>query len=201
MTAQRLVPLIGILAVAAVVAAFAVGGETPDIDDPLREVVSFYKENDSDQAAAGLILGLGAVFFLCFLASLWPVLRGAEGERRGPSVLAFAGGIVFAIGLLIFAGLSFTLGDAADDLSPSGIQTLHVLSMEFFLPLAVGNLTFLLGTGISVVRTAVLPKWLGWVAIVGAVFQFTPLWFIPFLALALLIVVSSLLMSLRAKTA
>jgi hypothetical protein len=201
MTASRLAPLIGILAVAGVVAAFAVGGETPEIDDPLREVVSFYQENDSDQQAAGFILALGAFFFLCFLASLWPFLRGAEGEWRGPSVLGFAGGIVFAIGVLIFAGLAFTLGDAADDLSPVGIQTLHALSFDFFLPLAVGNLAFLLGTGISVVRTGVLPKWLGWVAIVGAVFTFTPIWFVPFLALGLFIVVAGVVMSQRAKTA
>jgi hypothetical protein len=198
MTARRLVPLTGVVAVALVVVAFVVGGETPDTDDPVEEIVSFYTENDSDQKVSGLLLGLGMFFFLCFATVLRENLRRAEAERGAASTLGFAGAIVFAIGALIFAGLGFTLGEAADDIDPTAIQTLHVLNNEMFLPLVVGILVFFLGSGIAVLKTGALPKWIGWVAIIGAILSLTPT-FLAAIVLGLFILLVSVLLSLRSE--
>jgi hypothetical protein len=40
MKATRLLPLFGILAIALVVAALAIGGETPEADDPVAELTA-----------------------------------------------------------------------------------------------------------------------------------------------------------------
>jgi hypothetical protein len=196
MTPRKLVPLTGVVAVALVVVASFFAGETPDTDDPVQEIVSFYTENDSDQKAAGLLLALGMFFFLCFAAVLRENLRRAEVERAAASTLGFAGAIVFAIGALIFAGLAFTLGEAADDIDPTAIQTLHVLNNEMFLSLVVGTLAFLLGSGITVLTTGALPKWVGWLAIIGAILSLTPT-FLPIIAMGLFILIVSVLLSLR----
>src|SRR4051812_5897014 len=148
MTAKRLVPLSGIVTVAAIFAAFAIPGETPDTDAPLAEVVSYYVKHDSDMQWAGFLLALGAVFFVFFSTNVAGLLRRAQGDAGGSSALSFAGGIMFAIGVLIFAGIGFTLGDAADDIEPASVQALHVLSNDMFFPLAAGVSIFLLGTGI-----------------------------------------------------
>jgi hypothetical protein len=190
----RLVPLTGILAVAFVVVSAVVGGETPDVDDSLEEVVSFYTENDSDQMFAGALLAYGAFFFLCFASVLRRTLRRAELEAGGTSTLSFAGAIIFAVGLLIFAGIGFTIGDTADDIDPSALQTLHVLNADLFFPVAVGALAFLVGTGIAVLRTGALPRWLGWVAIVAGPFAATPLFFVTAFVLGLWILVVSVLL-------
>jgi hypothetical protein len=189
---SRVVPLSGVLAIALIIAAVIVGGETPDTDDSLREIVSFYRDND--QAGPAALLGLGALFFLIFVTTLWNALRTAEAERRGASTLALVGGTVLVVGMTIFAGIGFTLGDTADDLTPAAIQTLNALNSDLFFPLAVGNAAFLLGAGVSAVQTAAIPQWLGWAAIVLGVFAATPLGFFAFLLMGLWSLIVSVLL-------
>jgi hypothetical protein len=191
---SRFVPLSGVLAVVVIIVAVVVGGETPGTDDSLREIVSFYLDNDSDQVWASLLLGWGSLLFLIFVTSLWTALRTAEAGRRGASTLALVGGTILVVGMTIFAGIGFTLGDAADDLTPAAIQALNALNSDLFFPLAVGNAAFLLGAGISAVRTAALPKWLGWAAIVLAVLSVTPVGFFAFLLMGLWSLIVSVLL-------
>jgi hypothetical protein len=198
MTARRLVPLSGVAAVAFLIGAFAIGGDTPDTDAPINEVVSFYTEHDSDQQWGAFLLSLGALFFVFFSTNVAGMLRRAQGETGGSSALSFAGGILFAVGVLIFAGLAFTLGDAADDIEPSAVQALHVMSNDMFFPVAVGTATFLIGTGIAVVKTGALPAWLGWVAIVLGVVAVTPAGFFAFMALGIWTLIVSVMLSMRA---
>jgi len=76
-------------------------------------------------------------------------------------------------GLALFANLSIAVADVAGAVEPSSLQALHVLSQELFFPLTVGVSVFLLGAGVAVRRTGLLPPWLGWAAIVfGAVWIF-----------------------------
>ena len=198
MTARKLVPLSGIVAVVLIVVSFIVAGETPDTDDPIEEVVSFYTENDSDQMAGGILLGYAALFFLIFASTLRNALRKGE-DGAGASTLSFGGAILFVAGATIFAGIGFTLGDAADNIDESSLHTLHVLNNDMFLTVAVGLFAFLLGTGIAVLRTGVLPAWLGWVAIVASVLGITPIFFIAFLVMGLWVLIVSVMLSLGAE--
>ena len=200
MNAARLVPLAGVAMVVLVVIAFIVGGETPDGDDPIREVVSFYLDNDTDQIVAAAFLLWGTAAFLLFASGLWRVLRNAETERRGASSLVLVGAAIFAVGTTIFAGITFTLGDFADDVGPQAIQALNALNSDLFAPLALGVFTFLIGAGASIIATAALPKWVGWVAVVLGVAAITPLGFFAFLALGLWILIVSVLIFLRGGT-
>jgi hypothetical protein len=197
MKPSRLLPLFGILAIALVVAGVAIGGETPDTDDPVAKVVAFYTENDSDVTAGALLLMAAAAAFLAWSVQLRNVLFLAEGGSGTRTALGFAGSVVFAIGVTIFAGLGFALGDASDKIEPAAVQALHVLSMDLFPPLAVGTLLTLFGNGLAIIRTRVFPAWLGWASVIGALFAFTPLWFVPFLALAVLIAVTSVMLAMR----
>jgi hypothetical protein len=201
MTLKRLAPLSGLVSVALIAVAFVLGGEPPDSDAPINEVVSFYTENDSDQLAAGIVLAYGALFFLLFATALRNALRRAEGGDAGASTLSFAGAIVFVVGLAIWASFGFVIGDVADHVEDLTLQTLHVLSFDFFMANAIGIFAFLLGSGIAVVKTDVLPKWLGWVAIVVCLLAITPLFFIAGLVMAIWTLVVSVMLSLKAGEA
>src|SRR5918995_1015280 len=182
MTASNLskfVPLTGIVAVVLIVVSFIV----------------------SDEMAAGILLGFGALFFLIFATALRNTLRRAERDGAGASTLSFAGAIVFVVGATIFAGIAFTLGDAADNVEPPSLHTLHVLNNDMFLTVAVGLFAFALGTGIAVVRTGALPAWLGWVAIVLSVLSITPIFFIAFAVMGLWVLGVSVLLTLAADRA
>jgi hypothetical protein len=200
MNAARLVPLAGVATVVLVVIAFIVGGESPAGDDPIRKVVSFYRDNDTDQIVAAAFLLWSTAAFLLFASGLWRVLRNAETERRGASSLVLVGAAVFAVGTTLFAGVSFTLGDFADDLQPQAIQALNALNQDLFPPLTLGVFTFLIGAGASMIATAALPKWVGWVGVVLGVAALTPVGFFAFIALGLWILIVSVLIFLKGGT-
>jgi len=198
---NKLVPLTGVVAVVAIIASFLIVGETPDTDAPVNEVVSYYTKHDSDAQFAGAILALGAVMFLIFSSTLAGVLRKAQGGTGGSSAIAYSGGIVFAAGIAIFAGLTFALGDVGQDIEPNAVQAIHVLNEDLFFPVAVGCEVFLIGAAAAVLKTGALPKWLGWLAIVGAVVGLTPVGFFSIAVLGIFTLVSSVMLSMRADTA
>jgi hypothetical protein len=187
-------PLLGIAFVALVVISFLVSGETPDIKDSPQKILTFYNDNDSSQQWAAALLAWGTVVFLFFLGVLRTNLADAEGGTPGLSAVAFAGGIVLSLGMLAFAGFTFTLGDAADHLTPQGAQALNALNSDFFLPLAAGLGTLMIATGISSIRSRVFPAWLGWLAILIGIVAITPAGFFGFLAFGLWTIAASIVM-------
>ncbi len=192
---QRWAPLTGVVFVVLLVLSFIVVGETPGADDSVGEVVDFYADNEGEMFLSAFLAGLAAVFFLFFVGSLTNVLQSAEGPGGWLSGVARAGGTVAAVGMLIFGGISFTLGDVADRLEPEATQTLNALNADFFFPLAGGIAAFLFATGLVAVRTRALPLWLAWAAVVIGVACFTPLGFFAFLASIAWVLAASIVLS------
>jgi hypothetical protein len=201
MNAKQLLPLSGVASVLLIIVAFIVGGESPEADEPLREVISYYSDHDSDVQIASALLGLGAFFFLLFSAFVASMLRRVQGERGVATIVSLAGGIVFAVGVTIFAGLGFAAGDVVGDVPPTVVQSLHVLGSDMFFTVAVGTAAFLLGTGVATLRTDALPAWLSWAAIVIGVVAITPIGFFGFLALGIWTLIVSVLLYMRASPA
>jgi hypothetical protein len=201
MSAKQLLPMSGVVSVLLIIGSFVVGGETPEADDSLREVISYYSDHDTDlQISAGL-LALGSFFFLLFTATIAALLRDVQGEGRPSATVSLAGGIIFTVGLTIFAGLAFTAADVVGDVAPTDIQTLNALGSDMFFPVAVGGAAFLLGTGVGLLKTNALPTWLSWAAIVIGVISITPIGFFGFLALGVWTLIASVLLSMRANAA
>jgi hypothetical protein len=201
MTSRQLLPLSGAASVVLIVASFIVVGETPDLDAPMSEVVSFYTDNDSSLQFGAALLALGAFFFLLFSTTVSTLLRRDPARGAVAANFSLAGGIVFAVGATIFAGLAFTAGNTVDDIGPATLQTLHVLEMDMFFTVAVGTAAFLLGTGVGALKTALLPRWLAWVAIVIGVIALTPAGFFGFLALGIWTLIASVMLAMQAGAA
>ena len=81
------------------------------------------------------------------------------------------------------------------------MQSLQALWDNDFVPIALGVLLFLWATGISVVRSGALPKWIGWIMLLLGVVGLTPIGFAAFIGTALLILVISILLAVRARSA
>jgi hypothetical protein len=128
-------------------------------------------------------------------------LRAAAGEEDMLSLVAFIGVVIVAVGLAIDTTILIALSEAADDINPIAVQSLQALWDNDFIPMLVGVLLFLWGTGLSVVRTGALPKWLGWVMIALGVVGVTPLGFASVIGSAILVLVLSILLSVRARSA
>lgn len=197
-----LAPLTGLAFVVLVLVGFTFSGEPPDpTDDSAQAIVDFYVENEGSQMLGAILAGIGATLFVFFGGVLRRTLRAAEGEGGVLSAVAFAGTVMFALGLALDGTITIALTETASDIDPIAVQALSALWHNDFLPFAVGLQTFLLATGISVVRHGALPKWLGWVAIVVALLAVTPLGFAAFIGSGILVAIMSVVMALRARAA
>ena len=114
-------------------------------------------------------------------------------------MVAFMGFVVVAVGVAIDGTIMFAAAEAAEDVPAASLVALQALWDNDFLPFILGVELFLWGTGLAVVRTGVLPKWLGWVMIVLAVVGFTPIGFVAAIGSALLVLILSIWLSLRAR--
>ncbi len=87
-------------------------------------------------------------------------------EGRYLANVVTAGGAVYAVGLMLMAALMVALVDAANKHLAGPAQTLNVLSNDLWVPVVVGISLLGLGTGVSALRSATLPTWLGWASVV-----------------------------------
>jgi hypothetical protein len=164
MDATRLAPLSGVAATVLVVASTIASGTTPAADAPVSEVVSFYEEHGTGQIASAVLLSGGALFLLLFAATLATAFRRSEATR-GPTILFLSGAAVLAVGLSIFASLSLALGDLQGDVDDTTLRALNVLSQTMVFPVTLGVSACMLGAGFAVLRSSVVSRWLGWVAL------------------------------------
>jgi hypothetical protein len=200
MQRKNLAPLTGALFVVLVlVAFFALGGNTPDGKDSAAKVVSFYKDNNTKEIIAAIVLALSAVPLLYFSALLRDRGRAALQGRSALPGFAFAGGVVAAGGFMTAATLHFALADYSDNIQPAAAQAINAIDSDFFLPFAIGTVTLVFGTSLMAIRTGLLPKWLGWVGVVLFVISFTPVGFLGFGLSGIWIVVVSILLYLRGQ--
>jgi hypothetical protein len=196
-----LVPLTGVGFVVVGIVSFIIGGEPKSADEPVREIVDFYVDN-KDSVEAGAFIGVAATVLLVFFgAYLRRFLRTGAGEGEMLSLVSFIGIAIVAVGFAIDTTILIALSEAADDINPIAVQSLQALWDNDFVPLALGVQLFLWGTGLSVIRSGVLPKWLGWVMVVLAVVGLTPLGFASAIGSAILVLVLSILLSTRARAA
>ena len=192
---RRLAPLTGIVFAVLLVVTFT-SPSTPDVHDTGVQVINHYNDHKSAHLVGDLAGGLGVVFFLFFISSLRSFFRDKEGAD-GLSRAAFAGGILIAVGGAIFTSLDVALIDARHDISPQAAQALNVLSNDFFFPFEIGLVVFALCTGLAIIASGALPKWLGWVMVVIGVVAFTPVGFFGFFVVLLWSVIVAILIYRR----
>ncbi len=197
---EWLAPLTGVAFVVVGIIGFLISGEPKSADEPVREIVDYYvdkKDSIQISAFAGVVAGLLLIFFGAYLRR---VLRGPAGDRETLSLVAFIGLVIVALGFAIDGTISFALAEAADNIDPVAVQSLQALWDNDFLPIMLGVLAFLWATGISVIQSGVLPRWLGWVMIVLGIVGVTPIGFVSAIGAAILVLILSILLSLRARS-
>ena len=166
MTLRRWLALCGVAWPILIVLAFTVvGGDTPDDKASAAEVVSYYRDHKTASMIAALMVSIGAVLLVLFAARLQEVLRG-DGRSTAMPNAAFGGAVILASGLLLLAAMHFALVQAADHRFAGPAQTLNVIDSNDFFVLVGGIAVLTLASGIATVRKPVLPRWLGWAAIV-----------------------------------
>ena len=207
MDVRRLLPLSGIVFVALVVVpVILIGGDTPESDAAGVEVAVFYGDETVQQGIAAFLLAAAAPFLVFFASSLAARLGLDDGHAHRPvwERVVTAGGAITAAATVVAALIHFALSDGADqEVSPVALQALNVLDNNVWLPFNSGLGVMLLGAAGLLLTETVLPRWLGWLALVLGVALFIPYadFFALVLALIWIIIVSVMLYLAAQRTA
>jgi hypothetical protein len=153
--------------VACFVAEALISGDTPTTDDSAKDIVAFWESHVTQAELAAGFMGLSAVAFVWFGASLRSALRreGDGAERLGS--IAHAGTVLIAVGLFTYASLGLAVVHSVGDVPASSTQTLTVITGEdLYQVFAVGTALLVLATAIATMRYGMFPRWLGWISLV-----------------------------------
>jgi hypothetical protein len=146
-------------------------GSPPDFGAAADEVSRYYREDQRSIQASALIFAAALALLLWFFGTLHSVLANAERGGTSLATIAFGGGLV-AVALLVIS-LSLVVGAAfrPDETSPEVTRTLDDLSFLVLAPGACSLVVFFAATAAAVLRTGALPRWLGSLAALVALFQ------------------------------
>lgn len=170
MTFRRIAGAAGILFVASFIAVIALSGEPPAPDDPVQDVVEYVSDNEGGLQALTVVNRVSGIFVAVFAAGLLSTIW-RTGQRQGQAWAAVGLiGVVAAYAALDTSDLfSTTQLLSADSLAADQLtRTLHDASSTAFLMFSFNLGVFALGSGMGILTTRVAPRWLGWLALVGA---------------------------------
>jgi hypothetical protein len=183
------------------IALFALEGNAPGEKASAEKVVTYFNAHQTRtelEAFAGAAL---CALLLLFFSHFRSVVRDRSASSAGPTVMV-AGAVLWAGGILYSSAVSLALVSAADHGFGEAAQTLNVLANSTWLPFIAGIAVTLIGAGMTVLGTRVLPIWLGWVAlVVGIVACIGPGGFAGFFVGPLWMLVAGIMLAMRKEPA
>jgi hypothetical protein len=193
----RLAPLAGVAFVAAAGTVVALEGDEPAESATTPQLVAHWADR-ADTALLGAFLAIAAALaLLTFAASLRARLRSGEPGEATASLVAFAGATVAAAGVLTSAMVSLAAADAADEARADAVPALNALAQAAWLPITGGLATLLVAAGIGGLRSAALPAWLAWPAVVIGLAFLTPAGLVAFLVAPIWLLATSVVLYRR----
>jgi hypothetical protein len=155
---------LGVVYAVLFVIAQALIGNGPGTGASGAAIVTYYRAHRASEIAGVFVVAVAVVAFSFFLAALRRTLgRNEEAGQLGNVITT--GGAVYIVGLLLMAVSLIALVDAAHHQLGGAAQTLTVFSNDLWVPVVTGLSVLALGTGVSVLRTGGLPRWLGWASV------------------------------------
>jgi hypothetical protein len=109
-----------------------------------------------------------------------------------------SGAVLWAAGMLFGSTLDLAAADVGDKKLEGAAQAVNILIEASWLPFIVGIAVTLIGAGMTVLRSGVLPSWLGWIAlVVGIVALAGPGGFVGFFVGPIFMLVAGILLYMR----
>jgi hypothetical protein len=158
--------LMGPLYLVLLVVVLALAGDTPSEESTGQSVIDKLGDNGDEILWAAFTTGPMVAALLIFVS--WLRTR-FDREVGAPRKLMQYGAVIYAVALLLNAVVSLAEAGAAEDKRAEAAETLNRFAGTLWLPVVIGAGVLLIGAGLSVLRSGVLPRWLGWVGLVVGV--------------------------------
>lgn len=181
------------------VSVFVLNNSTPGEKASAQTVMHYYNGHygrvTTDALLSPVLVALVVIYFTYLRARARAA--GATSDI-GPTTM-LAGAVIWAVGGLLGSVMELTVASASHHHQAAIAQTANVLSNDSWIPFITGIAVTLIGAGITVLQSALLPKWIGWVALVAGIVSLGgPGGFVGFFVAPLFVLVSAILV-MRAK--
>ena len=158
---DRLAALGGVLFVVFFIVGVLLPGSPPAVDDSSGTVVAFFADNRGPVLVGTLLIGLGVLAMIWFVASLVEAMRRVGESRLATAALlgfvfAFAAGTVAA---LIRASLAYSV---AEIIEPDEVRALFQATLVMDAMSSLLFAAFAAAVGGAAFRTDILPSVWGW---------------------------------------
>jgi len=171
---ERWANLGGVFFVVCAAISFLLPGSPPKTSDSATKIADFLADKGDQVRWSGYIGALGVIGLFWWLGSVWRLLRRADGGTPRLAVMAVAAA-TFAAALATLSGVM--LGAlpiiGARTLNPAEARLFYIIATNVGIVTVIGIAAFLTAFSAAIIRSHVLPVWLGWVGAIialGAVF-------------------------------
>jgi len=183
---RRWVGLGGIALVVVLLASIFATPMTPDATASPAKVTKFVLDHRGGLYLNAYLTSVAVLFATAFLWYLREVVApsrsgsdSATAPGRRLANLGFAGGLLFVVGGIFAAGVSFAMADVAKHADPSVLQTLNIFSDDVDGFAGAATALMMGATSFAILRSKALPSWLAYLGLVLAVASLA----LPFLGL------------------
>jgi Domain of unknown function (DUF4386) len=175
-------------------------GDAPGEKASSAEVVRYFNGHRGRSLAEVFLAPALVALLILFVSEL----RRRASERSehgvGPAVM-MSGAVLLGGGALFGAVVQLGAVSASDHHQEQVAQTLSVLNNDDWIPFIGGLAVFLIGAGITVLSSGMLPKWLGWVAlVVGIISLAGPGGFAGYFVMPVWIIVAAVILAVRSRS-
>jgi hypothetical protein len=170
---QRVLALSGVaFAVLFVVGWFASGGDAPDYAAADQEWTEWADDNQWRSRIGAFAMLLAGFVFLHFAGTIRSVLGTGEATVRDSAQLArvaFAGAVTGIAGMTMAIVMIAAATSEGADADPVVSRAVTTASAGPFLVAAMGFAALLMAAGLLTLRSGIFARWVGIVALLGAV--------------------------------
>ena len=159
-------------AVLFVIGWFASGGDAPDYGAPDQDWTDWADDNQWKSRIGAFAMLLAGFVFLHFAGTVRSVLGTSETTVRGSAQLsraAFAGALTGITGMTMAIVMIASASTEGGDANPVVSRAVATASAGPFLVSAMGFAALLMAAGLVTVRSGVFARWIGIVALLGAI--------------------------------
>lgn len=186
-----------------VVLAAAIFTESPPgTDSSPAKVLAYYTDHRNGARVSSVLTVVSVVLGLFFYGMVRDYLRRSD-HVRGLASTAFGGAVLFGASGLIGAGALAALTDSPSHLSATAAQSLFLVNEDGGFAFASGGIALMLiGFGLAILKSGLLPNWLGWISFPLALCALVPpASFVGLIGTALWTLIVSIAMYRRQSTA
>lgn len=162
-TWERYGALGGVWFVVLAVVGSIIAGNPPSRTDSPAEIAAHYLDKSTEIQVSAFLTALGVIGFVWWFGTLWRAMTRAEDGAPRLAVIALIGLLLSGIGAM--GGFAIDAGTAASaELVGDGASIFYQISSVSFGFSAMGDVVMAVAVGGLVLRTAFLPRWVGYLS-------------------------------------